>query len=128
MALRSAWIGVCLLGLIGAGLAEGVQAHSKAPKVTPADGSVLAEAPPALGFSFSEAIRLTAVRLYDESGREVELPGRRDMTAAQDREIALPPLDAGLYRVEWRALAADGHPMKGAFSFTIAPATIAPAN
>ena len=122
MTLRSAWIGVCLLGLIGAGLAEGVRAHSKAPKVTPADGSVLAEAPPALGFAFSEAIRLTAVRLYDESGREIDLPGRRDMTAAQDREIALPPLDAGVYRVEWRVLAADGHPMRGAFSFTVAPA------
>ena len=94
-------------------------AHSQAPEVQPADGSVLAVPPEALNFSFPEAIRLTAVRLYDSGDREIALPGKRDMTPAKQRRIALPPLTAGSYRVEWRALSADGHPVTGRFSFTV---------
>jgi len=96
-------------------------AHSKGPKVTPAHGSELAAAPEALTFSFARPTRMTAVRLYDAADGEIDLPGKRDISAAKDRRIALPPLAAGAYRVKWRALSADGHPVDGEFGFTIAP-------
>lgn len=99
-----------------------VLAHSKAPKITPSDGSELAAAPEALTFSFPEAVRLTAVRLFNNQDSEVALPGKRDISAAKVRTIALPALGAGQYRVLWRALSADGHPVEGEFGFAIVPA------
>lgn len=97
-------------------------AHSKAPKVTPADGSELAEAPRELTLTFEEAVRLTSLRLYDAEDDEVALPSKRSLEAVRERRVPLPPLGAGRYRVEWRVLSADGHPVSGAFHFTIAPA------
>ncbi|HIP79781.1 MAG TPA: copper resistance protein CopC [Kiloniellaceae bacterium] len=97
-------------------------AHSKAPKVTPAHGSALAEAPRELTLTFEEAVRLTSLRLYDASDDEIALPAKRSLEAARERRIPLPPLGAGRYRVEWRVLSADGHPVSGVFDFTIAPA------
>ncbi|NIA67969.1 copper resistance protein CopC [Pelagibius litoralis] len=102
--------------------ADPVFAHSKGPKVTPADGSELAVAPEVLTFSFPKAVRLTAVRLFDSDDSEITLPGKRDISAASERSIALPALGAGRYRVLWRALSADGHPVDGEFGFTVAPA------
>lgn len=97
-------------------------AHSKGPKITPAHGSELNEAPAALGFTFAQPVRLTAVRVYDASDSEIELPGKRSIKPAKTRKVELPPLAAGAYRVQWRALSADGHPVDGEFSFTITPA------
>jgi methionine-rich copper-binding protein CopC len=94
-------------------------AHAKEPKVTPAHGSALREAPEALSLSFARPVRLTAVRLYDGAGSEIDLPGKRSIEPAKTRRIALPPLQAGDYRVEWRALSSDGHPVDGAFGFSI---------
>ena len=107
-----------VFGLPGAPLL----AHSKGPKTTPPHGSELAAPPRALGFSFARPVRLTAVRLYNAEGGEVELPGKRSIKPAKTRSIELPPLEAGSYRVEWRALSADGHPVDGEFSFSITPA------
>ena len=87
--------------------------------MTPAHGSELAQAPVELSFSFANPVRLTAVRLYDGSDSEVELPGERSIKPAKTRSIALPPLEAGAYRVQWRALSADGYPVDGEFSFSI---------
>ncbi len=98
------------------------EAHSKGPKIAPAHGSELVEAPEALRFAFAKPVRLTAVRLYDAEDSEIELPGKRSIKPVKTRRIALPPLEAGAYRVQWRALSADGHPVDGEFSFTIVPA------
>ena len=97
-----------VLGLPGAPLL----AHSKGPKTTPPHGSELAAPPQALSFDFARPVRLTAVRLYNAEGSEVELPGKRSIEPAKTRS----------YRVEWRALSADGHPVDGVFSFSITPA------
>ncbi len=99
--------------------ASPVGAHSKDPRITPVDGSELAAAPEALTFSFPEAVRLTAVRLFDSEDKEISLPGKRDISAAKERSIALPALGAGRYRVLWRALSADGHPVEGVFGFAV---------
>lgn len=116
------WILFCVIGFSLLAVSSEASAHTKAPKIVPADGSVLSAPPESLAFSFPEAVRLTAVRLYDSADSEIGLPGERDMSAAKERLILLPPLAAGAYRVEWRALSADGHPVSGAFSFTVSPA------
>lgn len=108
--------------LLSAPPSAAVRAHAQGPKTTPADGSELAEAPKSLSFTFARPVRLTAVRLYDAESDEIELPGKRSLKPAKTRRIALPPLEAGTYRVQWRALSADGHPVDGEFGFDVSPA------
>ncbi len=129
MPIIRSWTGVPVLAAVMILMAATVflpagfaYAHSKAPKVTPADGSALAEAPKEVALTFEEAVRLTSLRLFDAADDEIALPAKRSLEAARERRIPLPPLGAGRYRVEWRVLSADGHPVSGAFHFTIAPA------
>ncbi len=111
------WLGLCCtVLLVGMNVALG---HSDAPKTVPADGSELAAAPDAIRFTFPEAVRLTAVRVFDSADEEIGLPDKRDMSAAKERDIRMPDLPEGRYRVEWRALSEDGHPISGSFHFTV---------
>lgn len=98
-----------------------VLAHSNGPMVNPAHGSRLSSPPGSLDFAFMQPVRLTAVRLYEGTEDEIELRGARSLEPVKQRRIDLPTLAPGAYRVEWRALSAEGHPVDGAFSFTVAP-------
>ena len=91
-------------------------AHSPLERTDPADGAVLEAAPEVILIEFADPIRLVGVSLTGE-GRQADLavPG----ASAARHEFAAPHLASGLYRVEWRGMAGDGHVMTGAFSFDI---------
>ena len=100
-------------------------AHGRLKSSLPAAGARLAQAPRVLRLDFSEAPDLTfsSVRLTSASGREIALgavayapDSRRSMIAT----IAAA-LDTGSYTVSWQMGGDDGHPVRGRFSFTIAP-------
>ena len=95
-----------------------VSAHSKSETTTPADGAIISSVE-AIEIRFDAPMRVTAVSLENQAG-DVAL--RRD-TGMEPTETFRARLDAilepGDYLVEWRGLSADGHPMQGAFGFTI---------
>ena len=111
------WLGLCCVVLL-VGI-DGALGHSEAPKTVPADRSELVAAPDKIQFNFPEAVRLTSVRVFDVGDKEIGLPGKRDMTVAKERQVRIPILPEGQYRVEWRALSGDGHPISGSFRFTV---------
>jgi methionine-rich copper-binding protein CopC len=112
-------LALLLLALPGA-----ARAHSELRATAPAEGATLARAPAEIVLRFNEAVHVTALRLHDAEGRA--LPLRRDATPAQAaREArALPPPDLppGEFRVEWRAISADGHPIGGTLRFRVGAA------
>ncbi len=94
-------------------------AHSKKKATLPADGAVLDAAPEAIGMSFDKPMRITLIRLINADGGQHDLQGR-DSMAPTTRFRATPgALAPGRYRVEWRGLSNDGHPLEGSFSFEI---------
>lgn len=93
-------------------------AHSELRRSAPAPGAVLAQAPERIELVFSERVQLTALRLFRAGGDEIALP-RRAIRVADTETIDLPPLAPGAYRVEWRIISADGHPVGGAIPFRI---------
>ena len=99
--------------------ASAALAHSKIGSTVPANGAVLAAMPSEIVLSFSKRLRLTRVRLTREGGPgvDLDLAGRKAFAT----RFALPAKGGGkgAYRVEWRGLAADGHAMRGAFSFRV---------
>ena len=102
-------------------IAGPARAHSELRSSEPANGARLTSPPEMLTLRFNEGVRLTAVTLHDEAGRSIRLPLSRDITPRPIEQLAAPALGPGACRLEWRAISADGHPVRGTIRFTIAP-------
>jgi len=93
--------------------------HARLVGTQPAAGAQLTESPASLTLTFNENVRLAVLKLV-AAGRAVPLNVDRAAAPAQEIRIALPPLAAGTYSVEWSALTqSDGHVIKGAYSFVV---------
>ena len=95
-------------------------AHSKREVTVPHDGAVLASPPDVVSIAFDAPMRITVIRLKSEAGDTFELERSDDMRPVTDFRAIPPALPNGRYTVEWRGLSADGHAMKGRFSFEVA--------
>lgn len=100
--------------------AQGANAHSKNEGTQPADGAVLQMSPAAIGLRFEMPMRVTLISLTDQDGTAHDLTRTDNMQPVSEFSATPPALPTGQYTVQWRGLAADGHPMQGAFSFEIA--------
>ena len=102
------------------GWATPAAAHADFTSSTPADGSIVDEAPSEISLRFTEGIDLQSdgIRLLDADGTPVALG-----PATADGATATVPIEAelerGSYVVAWRAVSADGHPIRGAFTFSV---------
>ncbi len=96
-------------------------AHTKVTNTVPANEAVLKKSPQEIKLTFPEALKITALKLLDSEGTELTLEHQKTLTPIKEK-IAIPPtLGAGTYRVIWRGISADGHPIKGQISFSITP-------
>lgn len=107
-----------LAGVVAAVLAPApAGAHAVLLGTTPADGQVLAAQPAAVELLFNEPVRVTAVEVLDAAGMPLDTPARPVDTTVR---AELPAgLAAGTYVVNWRVVSADGHPISGAFTFSV---------
>lgn len=94
-------------------------AHSRSETTVPPDGATV-EAAPDLRMVFDKPMRITAFALTaDDDAVAVDREtGMEPVT--EFRAAPAEPLAPGTYRVDWRGLSADGHPMQGSFAFTVA--------
>lgn len=114
---------VLVFGILGVGLvaAEGLL-HLKLDKSIPEADAVLPEAPAKIMLDFSEKPELSVSRINVKSER-----GDAKLTAVASSEedetilwVAFEePLADGVYSVSWVTSSADGHPIRGEFSFAV---------
>lgn len=82
-------------------------------------GTTLSELPEKLELTFGKPVGLAKIE-FVKSGRDesfdIKLPRRMNKT----HTVELPDLPAGDYVIKWRAVAQDGHVMKGEIAFTLA--------
>ena len=102
-------------------LAGAAAAHSRPDATVPANGEVATAAPAVIAISFDKPMRVTWIELTDAGGNAFALERTDEMAPVTRFEATPPPLPAGRYTVEWRGLSADGHPMRGRFSFEVRP-------
>ncbi|ROO50749.1 copper transport protein [Micromonospora sp. Llam0] len=117
--LSGALLGL-LLALANAGPAA---AHATLLANDPADGALLAEAPPSVTLTFDEPVQVRAegVQVLDAAGSTVDVTARSvDSTVVVDLPTGLAD---GTYVVSWRVISADSHPVAGGFSFAIGAPT-----
>lgn len=106
-----------LAGAIVVFAASAALGHAKLGSTVPADGAVLSKMPAEIVLTFSKRLRLTRVRMTRDAGKAVDLEAGKSF--ATRFVIPVKGGGKGQYRVEWRGLAADGHAMRGAFSFRV---------
>lgn len=120
----------CLLATLGVAvalvvLAGPAGAHAVLIASDPAADALVDSPPSEIVLRFNEGVESTAdaVRLLDPSGAEVAGVTSRaeDVTVRAE----LPKLDEdGSYTVDWSAVSADGHPIRGAFLFHLRERTL----
>lgn len=94
-------------------------AHSPVDGTTPEDGAVLSETPSHIVLSFERQVRLTRVRVAHAGSFMVDLDLENQKSFASRFELPLKDMGSGIYRIEWRGLARDGHVMRDKFTFQI---------
>ena len=109
-------LGILLIALTAPGLAR---AHSDLESTSPADGERLSAAPTELTFVFSEEllpdfVNFVAVDAAEQT-TELTVTGVHGATAVIAWPAALP---GGEWRVEYRVVSQDGHPVNGHISFS----------
>lgn len=96
-------------------------AHEGLRSSIPAKGAVLQAVPAFLRLTFTNRpdLRFTRVQLRGPTGQDVAL----DPSTVDSATVIAPisgTLIPGIYTVAWQVAGADGHPVRGQFSFTIA--------
>lgn len=122
-ALRCASVGLATLVLLVLGATAGA-AHARLETSEPRSGERLSEAPTEVRLRFDEPVDvgLGGVSLTDAEGRALPMPGP---ARADGRTVTapVPPLTDGVYVVVWRVTSADGHAVRGAFTFRVGEGT-----
>ena len=99
-------------------------AHAVLLRTVPS-ASGLVDSPPArVALTYSEAVepRFAVVSVTDAAGRQQTTgPPRRSAANADEIDVPLRRVAEGWYLVFWRAISADGHPVRGAFTFAVGP-------
>ncbi|MGO8003110.1 copper resistance CopC family protein [Rhizobium ruizarguesonis] len=106
------------------GLALPVWAHARVEGTVPAAGAQLSVSPDRIEIRFTESIepRLSDFKLFNAQEAAITLAREADDGDRRHMSASVPaPLTAGEYRVEWKALSEDGHPVSGEFGFTVSP-------
>ena len=99
-------------------------AHAALLRTSPVASATLTGPPAQVTLTYSEAVepRFAIVSVTDAGGHPQTdgpvraLPGASDTLAAPLRH-----LPQGWYLVYWRVISADGHPVRGAFTFAVGP-------
>lgn len=96
-------------------------AHSHLLSSQPADKAMAMPAPTALTLKFSEGLelKLSKVVVTGPDKKEVKT-GAIHLAPTDDKVLLVPlpsPLPDGIYKVDWQAVAKDGHKTAGSFSF-----------
>lgn len=101
-------------------------AHAVLLASSPGDGGRLDEAPAEVTFRFNEPVSATtgAVRVLDASGARVD-DGDVDAGGTELTVGLRDGLGEGTYVAGFRVVSADGHPVRGAISFTVGDARAA---
>lgn len=98
-------------------------AHASLTDSNPEDGSTLAEAPTEITLEFSEPVQSDFVQVAVLNSADSHHEDGEPVVGGNTVTQAVDELAAGDYRISFRVVSADGHPVTGVLTFTVdAPA------
>ena len=117
-ALRAAVLAVLVTVATSMGAIAPASAHAVFVSMTPADGSLQAQAPTQVVVTFDEAIQSigAAVIVHAPSGASVT-DGDPEVVDATVTQHLVPLTETGTYTVAYRVTSTDGHPVTKELTF-----------
>ena len=112
-------VSTLLAALSAMTLAGTAFAHTTIIKSNIQAGAAKTEAPAMFEFSFVDDVGLAALDLETLSGERVDIGFERPSAKGRDFSVPLPAIGPGDYVLKWRAIAKDGHVMRGEIAFSI---------
>jgi methionine-rich copper-binding protein CopC len=97
-------------------------AHAHLVRATPAEGGSVKTAPAEVTLKFNERLEPTfsSAVIRDASGKQVDKTDAHvDKSDRTTVRVSLPPLEPGVYMVEWRVMSSDTHKVNGNFTFRV---------
>ncbi|UJH69737.1 copper resistance CopC family protein [Ornithinimicrobium sp. INDO-MA30-4] len=113
------------LALSIAPLAVPASAHDELLGTTPADGAEVADAPSEITLSFSGEIADIGAEVVLTGGLDDIVEGAPEVRGTEVVQAISTDTPPGDYEVVWRVTSQDGHPISGAFGYTVEDAGIA---
>jgi copper transport protein len=105
-------------------LPQAAWAHAALLRTTPEASGTIASSPARVSLTYDEAVapKFAVVSVTNARG-EQEAAGPPAALPSDPDTIAVPVrhLSEGWYLVYWRVISADGHPVRGAFTFAVGP-------
>jgi copper resistance protein C len=104
-------------------LASGAaHAHARLTASSPAAGDTVKTGLTEIALTFNETLEpaLSTVELGDAQNKTLVSTKGTQACDGENCKMTVPPLAAGDYTVKYHVLSADGHVVKGAFSFHVA--------
>jgi len=99
-------------------------AHASLVRTDPSASATVDRSPKRVVLTFSEPVspRFAIVSVTDARGRQ-RATARPEQADGDSHAVSVPvqTLEPGWYLVYWRAISADGHPVRGAFTFAVGP-------
>lgn len=99
-------------------------AHATLSKTSPSASATLTQPPAQVSLTYSEPIeaRFAIVSVTDAAGKQVTAGSPNGAPGDPATLVTrLRPIPSGWYLVYWRVVSADGHPVRGAFTFAVGP-------
>ncbi|MCC3860746.1 copper resistance CopC family protein [Pseudemcibacter aquimaris] len=94
-------------------------AHSDTKMTVPDNEAILDEVPETISIHMAKKIRLTKVEMQHEDHEILEIDTSEYKSFQTEFTLPIEPMGTGIYNITWRALGQDGHPIEGAFQFTV---------
>ncbi|WP_219466683.1 copper resistance CopC family protein, partial [Nonomuraea rhizosphaerae] len=112
---------VLLLACSGMGVALPASAHNVLVGSDPRDGTTLSASPARITLLFDQVVRQGYAQVGVTGADGASWAAGTAVVAAEKVSVAVRPLPAGgAYVVGYRILSADGHPVSGKISFSLA--------
>jgi copper resistance protein C len=104
-------------------IAQAAAAHAFLDRASPAVGSEVSVAPPALALTYTEPVEplFSSVQVTGANGVRVDDGKPVAEDGGRVLSVKLKPLLPGVYAVEWHVTSVDTHKTEGHFTFTVKP-------
>ena len=119
---------IALVGAIFLALSVSpASAHTVLVNSIPQSESIISSLPPEITITFAEELidigNSNSIEVFDSSGEDMS-QGQVTVSGPTLSKALIPSDKTGEYKVEYRAVAADGHVIKGEFTFTVDPSGV----
>ena len=88
-------------------------------QASPSIGSTVSETPHEVTLTFTERLEAAFSNLKVMDARGGEVSEGKTQVNDNTMRINLRPLNAGIYKVNWRAVSTDTHKIEGSFTFRV---------